>query len=698
MSRPTDGGTRLHPTGAIPRPRHPSGRPTITPIKPRVTADDEVPRATRTLYGSSSGNAAGAKVGQWISRTSPRRSATRAAAESNAASSPTDDDDADDTDEESDQGYNAPDDMNETWEMEAAEEMASDMWLDELEFRMSKVYERVGRQQQQWAEKIQQKKAGAGDGMGMTQAFEEDLVNDQKAWMQELEQEIARVYEGMGKVPSPQRRNGASAANQPSPERASSGPQQPKHSHVSPLKAARTPDAVAADEKAPSGSVSNFVDGLESLRAVAEAEEERAREQAVARSRQEAEQKRSAVEEAEDEARAAAIARSRKEADEERLAARMRKNKAQAAQDLRRNQAQRVHDLREQAKDEEKKAVDKQKAVSEICDRLAAKVKNKSFPAVLESFGIQINREDDLGKRIPEAEAMAKAYKKAMVKFHPDRAQQRGLGEAAQMEAEETYKLLQNLYENYRRKATPATGSSSSSSSSSSSTASSGSHSARSGPGRPGARQGRQEQRAAGAAPGGAPRPHKPSGPNAGGDGGGAQQQQRPGSAKAQRAKDNERYKPDWQKRAEAAAREHARPKEHRDDAKFTGASGGYRASPGAAAQAPSQDANGRQAKQDSLHARTRYRHNSVDSDGDGDSDARGAELRREVERRPRARRVAEQSLRELVRRQRLWFRNAREKQQLRDILFSKAMKGKSWLGTDEQALQQFVGTLRSYS
>lgn len=687
MSRPTDGGTRLHPTGAIPRPRHPSGRPTITPIKPRVAADDEVPRATRSLYGSSSGNAAGARVGEWISRASPRHSAARAAAESNVRSPKGDDND---TDEESDGGYNAPDDMNETWEMEAAEEMASDMWLDELEFRMSKVYERVGRQQQQWAEKIQQNKAGAGDGMGMTQAFEEDLVNDQKAWMQELEQEIARVYEGMGKVPSPQKRSGASTTNQPSPERASSGHREPKHSHVPPLKAARTPDAAAADE-APSGSVSNFVDGLESLRAVAEAEEERAREQAVARSRQEAEQKRSAVEEAEDEARAAAIARSRKEAEEQRLAARMAKNKAQAAQELRKNQAQRVHDLREQAKDEEKKAADKQKVVSDICDRLASKVKNKSFPAVLESFGIQINRQDDEGKRIPETEAMAKAYKKAMVKFHPDRAQQRGLGEAAQMEAEETYKLLQNLYENYRRKATPATGGSSSSS-----TGSSGSHSARSGPGRPGARQGRQGQRA-GAAPGRAPRPQKPSGPYTGGDGGGAQQQ-RPGSAKAQRAKDNERYKPDWQKRAEAAAREHARPKEHRDDAKFTGASGGYRASDGAAAQAPPQDANGRQAKQDSLHARTRYRHNSADSDADGDSEARGAELRREVERRPRARRVAEQSLRELVRRQRLWFRNAREKQQLRDIMFAKAMKGKSWLGTDEQALQQFVGTLRSYS
>ncbi len=670
MSRPTDGGTRLHSTGAVPRPRHPSGRPTITPIKPRVAADDEVPRATRSLYGSASGsNAAGSKVGEWISKAAAPHPPARAAAatESNVAN---------DTDEESDGGYNAPDDMNETWEMEAAEEMASDMWLDELEFRMAKVYERVGRQQQQWAEKMQQSKGAADEGMGMTKAFEEDLVSDQKAWMQELEQEIARVYEGMGKVPTPQTPDGASTAK--------------TSKRASPPKATRTPDVVAPENEAPSGSVSNLVDGLESLRAVAEAEEERAREEAVARSRQEAAQKRSAVEAAEDEARAAAIARSRKEAEEQRLEARMRKNKAQAAQDLRKNQAQRVHDLREQAKDDEKKAADKQKAVTDICDRLVAKVKNKSFPAVLETFGIKVNREDCEGKRIPEAEALAKAYKKAMVKFHPDRAQQRGLGEAALMEAEETYKLLQNLYENYRRKATPASSSGSSSAG------------ARSGPGRAEPRQRHYGQRP-GAAPGGVPRPRKPSGGRGGyaaGGAGSAQQQKRPGSAstaREQRAKDNERYKPDWQKRAEAAAREHGRPKEHREDSKFTGASGGYRESPGAG-QAPSQDANGRQARQDSLHARTRYRHKNADGSGDGDGDARGAELRREVERRPRARRVAEQSLRELVRRQRLWFRNAREKQQLRDILFSKAMKGKSWSGTDEQALQQFIGTLRSYS
>ena len=68
------------------------------------------------------------------------------------------------------------------------------------------------------------------------------------------------------------------------------------------------------------------------------------------------------------------------------------------------------------------------------------------------------------------------------------------------------------------------------------------------------------------------------------------------------------------------------------------------------------------------------------------------------MERRPRARRVAEQALRELVRRDRLWFRNAREKQQLRDILFAKAMKGGKWAASDEQQLQAFVGTLRAYT
>ena len=93
----------------------------------------------------------------------------------------------------------------------------------------------------------------------------------------------------------------------------------------------------------------------------------------------------------------------------------MRNKKVQAAKDLRQNQHQRVNDLREQVKDDEKKAADKQQAVSDIVKRLESKVKNKSFPQALEAFGIKVNREDCEGKRIPEADALAKAYKKAMV-------------------------------------------------------------------------------------------------------------------------------------------------------------------------------------------------------------------------------------------------------------------------------------------
>ena len=163
MAHPTDGGTRLHPTGAMPRPRHPSGRPTITPIKTRDT-DEEVPRATRSLYGSSSssggGKAAGAKLGEWINKGTPARKAAPRTPEPKYSDSDTDEPDA---------RFSAPVDMNETWEAEAAEEMASDMWLDELELRMAQVYERVGRQQQQYAENLQRKKTGAGeDDMGMT--------------------------------------------------------------------------------------------------------------------------------------------------------------------------------------------------------------------------------------------------------------------------------------------------------------------------------------------------------------------------------------------------------------------------------------------------------------------------------------------------------------------------------------------------
>ena len=645
MAGPKDGGTKLHPSGVTPRPRHPSGKPTITPLKPklapRAVDEDEVPRATRHLYGQQGGGSAvkvGAKVGDWISG-SPGRAAAPAPAPARQRS------------------------LDETWEIEAAEELASDMWLDELEFRMNKVYEKVG--QKQFSQFAEQQKAAEDDELGMTNAFEADLVKDQQAWMQELEKEIAAVYENMGKEAPKQRP--AAAVPEPEPE-----PEPPARPQPAEEEDAASEAASAPSEPVSAASVSNLVDGLESLRAVAAAEDGRASLVAEARAARgsastpsaaapssspvpapspSATAKLRVVAEAEEaRAREEAIARSRKEAEEQRLAARMQKNKKQAAADLKRNQAQRVHDLREANKGEASKAAAKQKLVSDICDKLQRQVKNKSFPQAMEAFGIKIVREDGDGKRLPEAEAMAKAYKKAMVKYHPDRAQQRGLGEEALLEAEETYKLIQNLYETYRRKPSAAA------------------------PKKPQYAQRQHARRQ--------PRP-APSraAPSGGGGGGGPQRSSSNsgGSASDQRAKDSERYKPDWQRRAESAAREHARPKEHREQAKHT---------PGPSAPSGG-EGGGRQAKQDAAHNRARYRHAKAED---------GAELRREVERRPRARRVAEQALRELVRRERLWFRNAREKQQLRDILFAKAMKGGKWAASDEQQLQAFVGTLRAYT
>ena len=42
---------------------------------------------------------------------------------------------------------------------------------------------------------------------------------------------------------------------------------------------------------------------------------------------------------------------------------------------------------------------------------------------------------------------MAKAYKKALIKYHPDRAARQGADFSIQLEMEETYKLLQNLHQ-----------------------------------------------------------------------------------------------------------------------------------------------------------------------------------------------------------------------------------------------------------
>eukprot|EP01048_Picozoa_sp_COSAG05_P008441 COSAG05_NODE_643_length_8130_cov_11.217781_7_plen_135_part_00 len=48
--------------------------------------------------------------------------------------------------------------------------------------------------------------------------------------------------------------------------------------------------------------------------------------------------------------------------------------------------------------------------------------------------------------------AVNKAYKKALIEHHPDRARARGLSTAAAVAAEETYKLLQTLHAKWEQK------------------------------------------------------------------------------------------------------------------------------------------------------------------------------------------------------------------------------------------------------
>jgi hypothetical protein len=90
--------------------------------------------------------------------------------------------------------------------------------------------------------------------------------------------------------------------------------------------------------------------------------------------------------------------------------------------------------------DKEMLAAQKQALVSRLERTLAQKVKGKSFAAALCAFGIQVVDDATTAE-------LQKARKKALVKFHPDRAIQRGEPWEKIVEAEEIYKLLQNLHE-----------------------------------------------------------------------------------------------------------------------------------------------------------------------------------------------------------------------------------------------------------
>ena len=110
-------------------------------------------------------------------------------------------------------------------------------------------------------------------------------------------------------------------------------------------------------------------------------------------------------------------------------------------QTLGEKQAVRVEALRSAQSSEAEMASARAHIAADITVELDARVRGKSLRQALEEFGVPVARD------VPESDAIPSAYKKALAKFHPDRAMQKGLSLRAQVEAEETYKLILNLHE-----------------------------------------------------------------------------------------------------------------------------------------------------------------------------------------------------------------------------------------------------------
>ena len=115
-------------------------------------------------------------------------------------------------------------------------------------------------------------------------------------------------------------------------------------------------------------------------------------------------------------------------------------------QTLGEKQAVRVEALRSAQSSEAEMACARARIAADVTVELDARVRGKSLRQALEEFGVHVARD------LPESDAIPSAYKKALAKFHPDRAMQKGLSLSAQVEAEETYKLLQNLHEAWASK------------------------------------------------------------------------------------------------------------------------------------------------------------------------------------------------------------------------------------------------------
>ena len=132
-------------------------------------------------------------------------------------------------------------------------------------------------------------------------------------------------------------------------------------------------------------------------------------------------------------ARAAAVAQSHVEAERLRW-----------TRHIAEKQRTRVLAHRGQQKALEEEAAAKRELVVHITDRLARQVHGKSFVSVLQEFGVSVTQ----GEAAQGAD-VHKAYRRALSVYHPDRATRRGLPWQKVAEAEETYKMLQILYERY---------------------------------------------------------------------------------------------------------------------------------------------------------------------------------------------------------------------------------------------------------
>ena len=150
-----------------------------------------------------------------------------------------------------------------------------------------------------------------------------------------------------------------------------------------------------------------------------------------------------AARESEEAARTEAIERSREEARQARRA----KKAAADAKILKASQAARVASLRAEKEREGAEAAATVAMVSRIADRLERDlVAGRSFVEVLEKVGVTVSLDDVEFGGDEEEQVVAKAVRRALIKFHPDRAVQKGLGVEETLEATETYKLLQNLH------------------------------------------------------------------------------------------------------------------------------------------------------------------------------------------------------------------------------------------------------------